>query len=87
MRAKPAAAKGRYIKGITLTTTMGPGLHVDPTRTRDIAEELDAQLRARSERLLPSSPPKPRQHRPRQPAADEAEDRSGASEPRPGRGS
>jgi large subunit ribosomal protein L1 len=38
VRAKPAAAKGRYIKGITLTTTMGPGLHVDPTRTRDIAE-------------------------------------------------
>jgi large subunit ribosomal protein L1 len=36
-RAKPAAAKGRYIKGITLTTTMGPGLHVDPTRTRDVA--------------------------------------------------
>jgi large subunit ribosomal protein L1 len=38
VRAKPAAAKGRYIKGITVTTTMGPGLHVDPTRTRDIAE-------------------------------------------------
>ena len=38
VRAKPAAAKGRYIKGITLTTTMGPGLHVDPTRIRDIAE-------------------------------------------------
>ncbi len=37
-RAKPAAAKGRYIKGITLTTTMGPGLHVDPTRTRDVVE-------------------------------------------------
>jgi large subunit ribosomal protein L1 len=37
VRAKPAAAKGRYIKGITLTTTMGPGLHLDPTRTRDIA--------------------------------------------------
>ena len=36
VRAKPAAAKGRYIKGITLTTTMGPGLHVDPTRIRDI---------------------------------------------------
>jgi len=42
VRAKPAAAKGRYIKGITLTTTMGPGLHVDPTRTRDLVEELDA---------------------------------------------
>jgi large subunit ribosomal protein L1 len=38
-RAKPAAAKGRYIKGITLTTTMGPGLHVDPTRTRDVAAD------------------------------------------------
>ena len=32
VRAKPAAAKGRYIKGITVTTTMGPGLHIDPAR-------------------------------------------------------
>jgi large subunit ribosomal protein L1 len=40
VRAKPSAAKGRYIKGITITTTMGPGLHVDPARTRDIVEEL-----------------------------------------------
>ncbi len=39
VRAKPAAAKGRYIKGVTLTTTMGPGLHVDPTRTRDLTDE------------------------------------------------
>ena len=39
LRVKPAAAKGRYIKGITLTTTMGPGLHVDPSRTRDIVED------------------------------------------------
>jgi large subunit ribosomal protein L1 len=38
-RVKPASAKGRYIKGITLTTTMGPGLHVDPTRTRDVAAD------------------------------------------------
>jgi large subunit ribosomal protein L1 len=41
VRAKPAAAKGRYIRSITVTTTMGPGLHVDPTRTRDIVEELE----------------------------------------------
>jgi len=36
IRARPAAAKGRYLRTITLTTTMGPGVHVDPTRTRDI---------------------------------------------------
>jgi large subunit ribosomal protein L1 len=41
VRAKPAAAKGRYIRSITVTTTMGPGLHIDPTRTRDIVEELE----------------------------------------------
>ena len=39
VRAKPSAAKGRYIRSITLATTMGPGIHVDPTRTRDIVEE------------------------------------------------
>jgi large subunit ribosomal protein L1 len=43
VRAKPAAAKGRYIKGITITTTMGPGLHIDPTRTRDLVEEAAGQ--------------------------------------------
>ena len=41
VRAKPAAAKGRYIRGITLTSTMGPGVHVDPARVRGIAEELE----------------------------------------------
>jgi large subunit ribosomal protein L1 len=43
VRAKPAAAKGRYIKSITITTTMGPGLHIDPSRTRDIVEEATGQ--------------------------------------------
>ena len=38
-RAKPAAAKGRYLRTVTLTTTMGPGVRVDPLRTRDIVEE------------------------------------------------
>jgi large subunit ribosomal protein L1 len=43
LRAKPSAAKGRYIRQITLTSTMGPGIHVDPARTRGILEELDEQ--------------------------------------------
>jgi large subunit ribosomal protein L1 len=43
VRAKPSAAKGRYIQQITLTSTMGPGIHVDPARIRGIVEELDEQ--------------------------------------------
>jgi large subunit ribosomal protein L1 len=39
VRAKPAAAKGRYLQTVTLTTTMGPGVKIDPSRTRDIVEE------------------------------------------------
>jgi large subunit ribosomal protein L1 len=41
IRAKPAAAKGRYIETVTVTTTMGPGIHVDPARTRNITAELE----------------------------------------------
>jgi large subunit ribosomal protein L1 len=43
VRAKPAAAKGRYLRTITLATTAGPGVRVDPTRTRDIVEEAPAE--------------------------------------------
>jgi large subunit ribosomal protein L1 len=43
VRAKPAAAKGRYIRQITIASTMSPGIHVDPTRTRGIVDELEAQ--------------------------------------------
>src|SRR5579872_2162650 len=46
VRAKPASAKGRYIKKITLASTMGPGIHVDPARTRGIVEELDEETQA-----------------------------------------
>jgi large subunit ribosomal protein L1 len=41
VRAKPSAAKGRYIRQITLTSTMGPGIHVDPQKTRGIVEEFE----------------------------------------------
>jgi large subunit ribosomal protein L1 len=39
IRLKPAAAKGRYIKKATITTTMGPGIPVDPNKTRGFFEE------------------------------------------------
>ncbi len=42
MRAKPAAAKGRYIRSVTLATTMGPGVKIDPNRVRISDEDLAA---------------------------------------------
>src|SRR3954465_4781041 len=36
LRAKPSSAKGRYLKKVTFTTTMGPGIPVDPARTRNL---------------------------------------------------
>jgi large subunit ribosomal protein L1 len=39
VRAKPSAAKGRYLRSITMSSTMGPGVKVDPSRTRDILED------------------------------------------------
>ncbi|WP_263249882.1 50S ribosomal protein L1 [Saccharopolyspora rosea] len=38
LRAKPSASKGRYLKKVTFTTTMGPGIPVDPNRTRNLVE-------------------------------------------------
>ena len=46
VRAKPAAAKGRYIRQITITSTMGPGIRIDPAKTRGIIEELEEQAEA-----------------------------------------
>src|SRR5918999_2271755 len=39
LRAKPSAAKGRYIKKVTVSTTTGPGIPVDPNRTRNLLVE------------------------------------------------
>jgi large subunit ribosomal protein L1 len=39
MRLKPASAKGRYLRKVTISTTMGPGIPVDPNRTRKITED------------------------------------------------
>jgi len=39
-RAKPAAAKGRYFLSVTVSSTMGPGVHIDPVKARFSEEEL-----------------------------------------------
>jgi large subunit ribosomal protein L1 len=41
-RAKPPSAKGRYLMSVTISTTMGPGVHIDPARARFGDEELAA---------------------------------------------
>jgi large subunit ribosomal protein L1 len=38
IRAKPSAAKGKYLRTIVMASTMGPGVKVDPSRTRDLVE-------------------------------------------------
>ncbi len=42
LRLKPASSKGRYIKKVTVSTTMGPGVQVDPNKTRNVAETDEA---------------------------------------------
>jgi large subunit ribosomal protein L1 len=41
-RAKPASAKGRYVRAVTVSSTMGPGVHIDPLLARKVDEELAA---------------------------------------------
>jgi large subunit ribosomal protein L1 len=42
IRAKPSAAKGKYLRSIVLASTMGPGIKIDPSRTRDLLETEEA---------------------------------------------
>ncbi|MGA8112562.1 MAG: 50S ribosomal protein L1 [Actinocatenispora sp.] len=39
LRAKPSSAKGKFLKKVTVSTTMGPGIQVDPNRTRNLTED------------------------------------------------
>jgi large subunit ribosomal protein L1 len=40
LRAKPSSAKGRYLKKVSLATTMGPGIPIDPARTRNLVADV-----------------------------------------------
>jgi large subunit ribosomal protein L1 len=42
IRAKPSAAKGRYLRSVVLASTMGPGIKIDPSRTKDLIEAEEA---------------------------------------------
>src|SRR6476469_3421203 len=42
LRLKPASSKGRYLRKVTLSTTMGPGVQVDPNRIKNVASDDEA---------------------------------------------
>jgi large subunit ribosomal protein L1 len=44
VRVKPAAAKGRYIRSVSVSSTMGPGVHIDPARARISEEDMAASV-------------------------------------------
>jgi large subunit ribosomal protein L1 len=58
LRAKPSSAKGRYVKKVTVSTTTGPGVQVDPNRTRNLLED-DATAYFRNCERRPVSPGRP----------------------------
>jgi large subunit ribosomal protein L1 len=42
LRAKPSASKGKYVKSVTVSSTMSPGIRIDPAKIRDVAEAVSA---------------------------------------------
>jgi large subunit ribosomal protein L1 len=44
LRSKPSAAKGKYLRKVTVTTTMGPGVAIDPNITRNLREAAAAEV-------------------------------------------
>ena len=40
IRARPAAAKGRFVRKVTLSSTMGPGVNIDPSKVEDLVKSL-----------------------------------------------
>jgi large subunit ribosomal protein L1 len=42
LRAKPSATKGKYVKSVTVSSTMSPGIRIDPAKMRDVAEQVSA---------------------------------------------
>jgi large subunit ribosomal protein L1 len=82
LRAKPAAAKGRYIRKIALSTTMGPGILVDPGRTRDLGGDGDGDGGAPAPAAAAAAPvePAPAEAAPAEPEAAAADAESAPAE-------
>ena len=55
-RAKPASSKGRYVKSITLSSTMGPGIRIDPSKAKDVEDEQAGAEAPAAQAVAPEPP-------------------------------
>jgi large subunit ribosomal protein L1 len=79
LRAKPSAAKGRYIKKIAMSTTMGPGILVDPTKTKVGADDSSEAPAAAVD--APAAPAEPEAPAVEEPTAEATEAATEAEAP------